>query len=78
MSKQTAVEWLIEMISYTNKDTHSAMGSSNFFDKALVMEREQIEHAHLLGLIHSLEKEATQQATEYYNETYGKEASHEG
>ena len=39
--KQTAVEWLIDMISYTSKDTHSAMESSKFFEQAKEMENQQ-------------------------------------
>lgn len=39
--KQTAVEWLIDMISYTSKDTYSAMVSSNFFEQAKEMENQQ-------------------------------------
>ena len=66
--KQTAVEWLAEV--------YSAQGRIFLmqFEQALAMEREQIEHAHLTGLIHPLEMSATKQAEQYYEETYGKEA----
>jgi hypothetical protein len=37
----------------------------------LPIEKEQIINSHLLGLIHPLEIEATKQAEQYYNETYG-------
>lgn len=39
------------------------------------MEKQHIIDAHLIGLIRSLEMEATKQATEYYNETYGSKGS---
>jgi hypothetical protein len=42
-----------------------------FFTKAKQMETEQIEYAYLVGLIHPLEMEATKQAKQYYDETYG-------
>ena len=79
MSKQTAVEWLIEMISYTSKDTHSAMESSNFFEQAMAMEREQIEDAYINSetAYHSND-DAKEMAEHYYEQTYGKEPSHEG
>jgi hypothetical protein len=44
-----------------------------FFLKAKQMEKEQIEDAHLLGLVHDLTKDAYTQAEEYYKETYGGE-----
>jgi len=40
-------------------------------EELLKVEKEQIVHAHLTGLIHPLEIEATKQAEQYYNETYG-------
>jgi uncharacterized protein YaaR (DUF327 family) len=42
-----------------------------FFHQALQKEKEQIEDAYLIGLIHPLEMEATKQAKQYYQETYG-------
>ena len=41
--KQTAVEWLIDMISYTSKDTYSAMESSKFFEQAKEIENQQMK-----------------------------------
>jgi hypothetical protein len=68
-NKQTAVEWLVEKIQ---------QGNPSFKFDALIrqakeMEKEQIKDAHLLGLIHSLEMEATKQAEQYYNENYKSE-----
>jgi hypothetical protein len=40
--------------------------------EAKAMEKKQIENAHLSGLLQPLEMEATKQAEQYYNETYGK------
>ncbi len=40
------------------------------FQQAKAMEKEQIVDAHLTGLIHPLEIEATKQAEQYYTETY--------
>lgn len=66
-SQQTAVEWLVEQVF--GKHTYVW---NDVIEQAKQMEREQIINAHLLGLIHSLEMEATKQAEEYYNQTYNK------
>ena len=66
-TKQTAVEWLIEQLPIRIINSYQ-----NEIEKAKQMEKEQIINAHLTGLIHPLEKEATKQAGEYYNETYNK------
>ena len=47
----------------------------DILEKYKEMEKQQIIDAHLIGLIRSLEMEATKQATEYYNETYGSKGS---
>ena len=56
MSKQTAVEWLIEQIV-----NHNGVNSKTF-EKAKAMEREQIIEAYNNGDLRS--------ADLYYNETY--------
>lgn len=66
MEQQTSVEWLAE------KTAELGYVSSNILEQAKAMEKEQITQAHLLGLIRSLEMEATKQAEQYYNETYNK------
>jgi hypothetical protein len=43
---------------------------TSFFEQAKAMEKEQIEKAHLFGLLHPLEMEVTKQAEQYYNNTY--------
>ena len=62
--KQTAVEWLVEQI------TDSTMPAREAIKQAKAMEKEQIENAHLSGLLRPLEMEATKQAEQYYNNTY--------
>lgn len=69
--KQTAVEWLEEQL---NPDLKTMQGHiiQDLIEQALAMEKQQIINSHLTGLIHPLEMEATKQAEQYYNETYGK------
>lgn len=63
--KQTAVEWLIE------KQLDAGIGlCKEWREQAKEMEKQQIISAHLVGLIHPLEMEATKQAEQYYNKTY--------
>ena len=70
--KQTAVDWLIDMLVTENEIT---LKGENYklFEIAKEMEKEQIKDAHLIGLIRPLETEATKQAEEYYNETFKSE-----
>jgi hypothetical protein len=68
MSKQTAVEWLIEKI---NKDLiHKSMGQ--IYGQAKQMEKEQIEDAYDMGYL-DYQNLTHDSAQEYYNETYGDE-----
>lgn len=70
--RQTAVEWL-EQEFLKLESTIGVHGIMyELIEKAKVMEKEQIVNAHLFGLIHPLEMEATKQAEQYYNETYKK------
>ncbi len=64
-TKQTAVEWLIGQIKGYESDCE-------IFQQAKQMEKQQIFDAHLTGLIHPLEIEATKQSEKYYNETFKK------
>jgi hypothetical protein len=64
--EQTAVEWLIEQ----RQKYGSIIGID--LEQAKEMEKQQIIDAHLTGLIHPLEIEATKQAEQYYNETFNK------
>ena len=68
-NKLTAIEWFAEQLFGKGfKDCHGGI-----IEQAKEMEKEQIIDAHLTGLIRPLEIEATKQAEQYYNETYGKE-----
>jgi hypothetical protein len=67
--KQTAVEWLTEKL----RIEFGFAFSNNILEAAKEMEKEQIIDAHLTGLIHPLEMEATKQAEQYYNETFKSE-----
>ena len=81
--KQTAVQWLIkELINYdklldgkrkNNDATVFKANPTKIYEQAKAMEKEQIKDAHLIGLITSMEMEATKQAEQYYQETYKSE-----
>ena len=75
MKTQTAVEWLVEQIE-NDSDTifydRNLHPFEKYVDQAKAMEKEQIKDAHLIGLITSMEMEATKQAEHYYQKTYGK------
>jgi hypothetical protein len=68
MAQQTAVDWLVSEL----KSRYVNIERLPVTDEAKEMEKQQIVNAHLTGLIHPLEIEATKQAEQYYNETYGK------
>ena len=63
--QQTAVQWLIEQIM---ADKTSAWKKE--MEQALEMEREQIEIAYLTGLIYPNEIEPSEQAEQYFTDTY--------
>jgi hypothetical protein len=66
MSKQTAVEWLIENMKKLNQ--HESLEEwNNLFEQAKAMEKEQIEDAWDDGI----DSFSTRSAKQYYNETYG-------
>ena len=68
----TAGEWLqnklLSLFEHDDNDFYKKL-----VEQAKAMEKEQIVNAHLLGLIHPLEIEATKQAEQYYDETYAKQ-----
>lgn len=70
MAQQTAVDWLWRWIN-DNQEATIKQGNQAF-EQAKAMEKEQITQAHLFGLLHPIEIEATKQAEKYYNETYSK------
>jgi hypothetical protein len=75
--KQTAVEYLIEEFSAIIGKVPFTVTQDLFIRDAVIkakeMEKEQIKDAHLIGLITSMEMEATKQSEQYYNETYKNE-----
>ena len=67
MSKQTAVEWLVEQV---NADClNSTFIRKELIDEAKAMEREQIMNAWAYGVLSQGDKTAEQ----YYNETHKRE-----
>lgn len=80
MAQQTAVDWyviehrklLIQLESKELSLRKYVVKHQYVLKKANKMFEEQITNAHLTGLIRPLEIEATKQAQQYYNETYGK------
>ena len=79
MTKQTAVEWLVEKLNQC-EPMYSGIQSNEhkeylekLVEQAKEMEKEQIKDAHLIGLITSMEMEATKQSEQYYNETFKNE-----
>jgi len=70
MKKQTAVEWIEEVID----KRHMGSFLKSLIEKAKAMEKEQIIDAHFAAQKEDLRfwDEAKQEALEYYNETYKK------
>lgn len=76
--KISAVEWLAEKYNYVtwmrNRDGISAgladEWRKHYLEQAKEMEKQQVINAHLTGLIHPLEMEATKQAEQYYNDNF--------
>ena len=77
MAQKTALQFLIEQLKgyeYDGNDfIFTGIMSSELIEQAKQMEKEQIVYAHLTGLIHPLEIDATKQAEQYYNETYAQQ-----
>lgn len=77
--KISAVEWLAEKYNYVtwmrNRDEISAgladEWRKHYLEQAKEMEKQQVINAHLTGLIHPLEMEATKQAEQYYHDNFG-------
>ncbi len=70
----TAVEWMFDKLLEEGPSGelrwHLKHDIFKIFEQAKEMEKNQIIDAHLTGLIHPLEMEATKQAEQYYKETY--------
>lgn len=71
--KQTAVDWLMEQLSYDNGygvrvPSHREDANLNeYFEKAKAMEKEQIKDSYQSDRFPCSEEDSEQ----YYNETYG-------
>jgi len=65
MSKQTAVEWLLQR--FEDGDMYNVEDAQFIKHQALAMEKEQIEIA-----FDNFEMEKYEDGEQYYNETYGK------
>jgi hypothetical protein len=65
---KTAMQELIELIKFTDKECYATMFNEGLFDKALEKEKEQIINAH--GLKYYDIGEVTITGEEYYNQTY--------
>lgn len=68
---QQLIEWGDKMIEERPSKILSFYEAIDKAEELLAIEKEQIINAHLTGLIHPLEIEASKQAEQYYNETYG-------
>jgi UDP-galactopyranose mutase len=67
----TAVEWIYGKLVYEQTiKNYTQKEWRNIFKQAKAMEKGQIIQAHLSGLLHPLEMEATKQAEQYYKKTY--------
>jgi hypothetical protein len=81
MAQQTAVEYYADkQLELHQKLKDNQLSGIDFITQSrdlLIeskeMEKQQIVNAHLTGLIHPLEIEATKQAEQYYTETYKKD-----
>jgi hypothetical protein len=78
MNKQTAVEWLVDIVEryIENLPEDDLENLSNLFDQAKQMEKEQIELSNSIGFedgCHSVKgfPLSFESAEQYYNETYG-------
>lgn len=69
MKNQTAIEWLNKQL-WKNEGVNIPI---ELLEVAIEMEKLQIIHAHLTGLIYSLNGSASEQALQYYNENYKNE-----
>jgi hypothetical protein len=71
MSKQTALQWFKD-VTYPYLDKEDKEYTDVLFNKALQMEREQIETAYQAGDGDAYNLEETKNwAEQYYKETYG-------
>jgi hypothetical protein len=68
---KTAMQELIELIRFTDKECYATMFNEGLFDKALEKEKEQIADAFRNGSTSSMLGGG--HWTQYYNQTYNQE-----
>ena len=72
-TKQTAVEWLIDKLSYSTTDgtiiSHHKI-ITNLVEQAKEMEREQISKAYVFGSAYGIDINNGLNPNNYYKETY--------
>jgi uncharacterized protein YjgD (DUF1641 family) len=69
---KTAMQELIELIRFTDKECYATMFNEGLFDKALEKEKEQIENAFDMGRDETTRK-FIEDGEQYYNQTYKQE-----
>lgn len=73
MSKQTAVQWLLQR--FEDGDMYNVEDVQFIKLQALAMEKEQIVESHLVGqevtALYATTGKSSQTSIQYYNETYG-------
>jgi hypothetical protein len=74
MAQQTAVEYLMEQLKFTNKEAYAELHCNGEFEKAQQMFKEQTEMAfaksYLIGVECVTYDDANKASEQYYNETY--------
>ena len=72
-TKQTAVDWLVDKLSYSTTDgtiiSHHKI-ITNLVDQAKAMEREQISKAYVFGSAYGIDINNGLNPNNYYTETY--------
>ena len=74
MKNETAIQQLLSAIEQVNVSSpYNPLIEALLKSKAALIEieKEQIKDAHLSGLINPLKMEASKQAEQYYDDTYG-------
>jgi hypothetical protein len=74
MKNETAIQELFSVIEGVNQyapDNPLLETILRCKVRLIEIEKEQIKDAHLSGLINTLKMEASKQAEQYYNDTYG-------
>lgn len=76
MKQQTAVEWLIEQLKFTDKEAYAELYEN--IEQAKQMEKKQIKETFAIGWVNALMntidgRNEFNNAEQYYKETFGKE-----